>query len=273
MDKKTESLGRILLGLLSVAGVATMAYLVYLHYAYGKESFCNIGEGLSCELVNQSLYSEIFGIPVSILGVLYFLAVFIFSVFRFNEKTLKQIAFVTIVFLGPSVYLTLIEIFVLENICVLCEGSKVLMLLIIGVVVYVLRPVSLGKNLIIGALIFAVIAGGTTYAIHANVVPEGKYDIFAQCLTDEGMLMYGSATCSFCAKQRAMFGSAFEFIDEIECDPRNPDSEVERCVAKDIEHTPTWIQEDAEGNELHRFEAGVVSFEELSAVSGCPIEE
>ncbi len=98
----------------------------------------------------------------------------------------------------------------------------------------------------------------------------GEYDTFAQCLYDSGLRMYGSATCSFCAKQRALFGPSFRFIREIECDPRNPLPQTERCIAKNITGTPTWIKEDAGGNDVYRFPAGVVALEDLSTVSGCP---
>jgi uncharacterized membrane protein len=273
MEQNSKNIFRIILGLISLAGTFIMGYLVYLHYHVGAESFCNLGEGLSCELVNQSLYSEVLGIPVSIMGVIYFSVIFLLVLLRYSEKTLKQIAFVTIVFLGPSIYLTLTEIFIIKSICVLCETSKVLMLVIIGVIVYALKPVSLSKNLVIGGLILAVLSGGTTYYIHASAVPEGTYDIFAQCLYDEGMRMYGSEGCSFCAKQRGLFGSAIEFVNEIECDPRYEGYEVERCVSKQIEHTPTWILEDENGEDVVRLEPGVQSLEKLSEVSGCAIEE
>ncbi len=97
----------------------------------------------------------------------------------------------------------------------------------------------------------------------------GEYDEFAECLYDSGMRMYGSETCSFCERQRQLFGESFRFIKEIECDPRNDDSEYERCIEKGISHTPTWILEDKKGNDVHRFESGVQSLEALSEVSGC----
>lgn len=101
----------------------------------------------------------------------------------------------------------------------------------------------------------------------------GEYNTFAQCLTEKGMVMYGSATCHFCAQQRAMFKSSFDHITEIECDPRNPDPEAERCIAKNIEQTPTWILEDADGNTITDLGSGVQSFETLSEAAGCPLEK
>jgi len=99
----------------------------------------------------------------------------------------------------------------------------------------------------------------------------GDYDTFAQCLYDSGLRMYGSVTCRFCAQQRAMFGGSFKHIREIECDPRNPLAEAERCIAKNIEATPTWVLEDKNGDDVERFQAGVQTLEALSEVSGCPL--
>jgi len=271
MNQKT---GKIALLIISFLGMLVMGYLVSLHYSPDDGStFCDFGEGLSCDIVNKSAYAKIFGIPMSILGFLYFLGIFITILMRMDNKTLRGIAFLSITFLGPSLYLTGIELFVLKNVCIFCELSKVLIFSIIGISFWLLEHNRLKQGAIWFALFLAIIFGFITYTAQSNVVPSGLYDEFAQCLTDKNMVMYGSITCSFCAKQRAMFGDAFEFATEIECDPRYSDDEEElnRCAAKNIKGTPTWILEDNEGNDVFRFDAGVVTLERLSEVSECPL--
>jgi hypothetical protein len=115
------------------------------------------------------------------------------------------------------------------------------------------------------AFVFSGSRGGT------EEVVAGEYDTFAQCLYENGMRMYGSATCSFCARQRKDFGNSFHFVREIECDPRNKDNQANLCISKNISHTPTWIHEDDAGNDIFRFDSGVVSLEDLSKESGCPL--
>ncbi|MBI4135858.1 vitamin K epoxide reductase family protein [Candidatus Uhrbacteria bacterium] len=264
---------RITLIILAVLGLATMGYLTNLHFAPEANAFCNIGEGYSCDIVNKSEYAKILGIPVSILGLLYFVLVLAVGIFKYTPSALKAVAFLTIAFLGPALYLSYIEFFVLKNICILCEGSKILML---GIVVgswIALRPLKLGTATITGAVILALILAGATWAMQSRGGPGDKYVGFAQCLTDKGFIMYGSVTCAFCARQRALMGEeVFEkYSIEIECDPRNPGAEVERCIAKNIERTPTWIQEDAQGAELYRFGPGVQSLEKLAEVSDCQL--
>lgn len=115
-----------------------------------------------------------------------------------------------------------------------------------------------------------VFLGGSTEEEEQVVLP-GEYDTFAKCLYDSGLRMYGSETCSVCNSQRKLFGNSFHLIEEIECDPRNDAEEAKTCVPKNISHTPTWIHEDAEGNELFRFEAGLQTLEKLGEAAGCPL--
>lgn len=263
---------RLTLLVLAAAGMGVMGYLISLHYAPETgQAFCTFGEGLSCEVVNKSLYSEIFGIPMAVLGFLYFAGVFALAVLRYTDTMLRYVFLGTIAFLGPSLYLTGIELTVLDNICVFCELSKVLMLAVAGVALWAIWDKRPSIQAVGIAVVAAIAFAGITYYAHATVVPAGTYTEFAQCLDESGFIMYGSEGCSFCARQRALFGDAFEHITEIECDPRFPSAQVERCVEKDIEHTPTWIQEDGAGNTLYRFEAGLLPLKRLSEVSECPL--
>jgi len=251
-----------------------MGYLTNLHFSPDEGAFCNLGEGLSCDIVNKSQYSEVIGIPMSILGLLYFIGVLVVGVWKYNPSTLKKALYLSIAFMGPSLYLSGVEFFVLKNICVFCEISKVLILAIIFVLVASLgrSKVSMGK--IVGSIVFGVILLTITFFAQKSGVPSGFYDDFAQCIEERGMKMYGSLGCSFCAKQRGMFGDSFDkHVNEIECDPRFEGSQVERCVAKKISHTPTWIHEREDGSEIFRFDSGVQSLEKLAEVSGCELPE
>src|SRR5690348_14242627 len=50
-----------------------------------------------------------------------------------------------------------------------------------------------------------------------------KYDSFAKCLSDRHAKMYGLFWCPHCADQKAMLGSAFEYVSYVECaSPGNP---------------------------------------------------
>jgi len=107
-----------------------MVYLTYLKFSAGT-SFCDINAAFSCSVVNQSVYSTLLGIPVSILGLIYFAAVggLVFSGVA-GKETYRLIFLATAASLAFSLYLSYAEVFILQTICVLCESSKVLMLLI-----------------------------------------------------------------------------------------------------------------------------------------------
>lgn len=243
-EKKPSVVGRILLILLSTAGLATMIYLTSLHFKDGA-AVCDLNAKLSCSVVNSSEYSELFGIPVAILGVGFFLLMLGASLLRYTRDTLKLMIFASLVFLGPSLYLTLLEIFVIGSICLFCELSKVIVISIIVTALFFLKPMKKdeAKNLLTSGIVLGLVVAGGTFMAHritSTAPAEGEYTAFAQELSDEGWVMYGSVTCQFCGRQRAAFGDeAFEYIHEIECDPRNANSEAELCVAKEINHTPT----------------------------------
>ena len=100
---------------------------------------------------------------------------------------------------------------------------------------------------------------------------SANLDSFAQCLNEKGVKMYGSYICSACLATKKMFGSSFEYIEEIECHPKGPNPQTDLCLKKDIKKTPTWILEK-DNQEIGRF-AGFQSLEDLSEFSGCPLEK
>jgi len=73
------------------------------------------------------------------------------------------------------------------------------------------------NKIILGIVVVILVIIGWIFLVPSSEngveeVQAGEYDTFAQCLYDSGMRMYGSVTCSFCAKQRTLFGNSFHFI-------------------------------------------------------------
>lgn len=109
------------------------------------------------------------------------------------------------------------------------------------------------------ALLYGVISG-----MFVKTVPPGKYDSFAKCLTQKGVVMYGSYLCGYCNRQKEMFGDSFKYINYVECHPNGPNANPQLCTEKRIRGVPTW---EIDGN-LH---SGLKSLEELSSLSGCAL--
>lgn len=80
---------------------------------------------------------------------------------------------------------------------------------------------------------------------------------FAQCLTQKGAVMFGTETCSFCKRQKTVFGDSFEFVTYVDCQEHR-----ETCMNAGIRGYPTWII----GNTPYE---GLQSISQLEKASGC----
>lgn len=111
---------------LSLAGLGTSGYLTYSHYADQATVCAGIG---SCEFVQTSEYSEIIGIPVALFGLLFFVGLGSLSLLRVilwrrEVEWARPLAFSMA--LGGTAfvsYLTYIELFVIDAICVWCVAT------------------------------------------------------------------------------------------------------------------------------------------------------
>jgi uncharacterized membrane protein len=110
---------------LAMAGMGVAAYLAYSHYA-DETIMC---AGLSgCAAVENSEYSAVIGIPVAVLGMLFcagLLALVLARMVRLplTEEWAPVAAFsMTLTGVAFAAYLTYIEIFVVEDICIWCTS-------------------------------------------------------------------------------------------------------------------------------------------------------
>lgn len=95
------------------------------------------------------------------------------------------------------------------------------------------------KTLILASamMVVGLLSGCGTPGTTDTTNPE--MDAFAQCLTDAGVMMYGSPTCPYCNKQKEMFGESFAKINYVDCveDPQ-------ACTDAEVEGIPAWDFED-----------------------------
>ena len=126
---------------------------------------------------------------------------------------------------------------------------------------------SSSSYLLYGGAVLAVIF---LIAFTANQEPAPSiYDEFAQCLTEEGVTMYGAWWCPHCERQKEEFGDAFSFVNYVECSPAGTRSMSAACKAEGIEGYPTW--EYADGSRV----SGEQRLETLATQTGCelPVSE
>jgi len=109
-------------GLVALAGIGISAYLTWVHY---DESALVCVAGGGCETVQQSSYAEIAGLPVALLGLVSYAIVLGLIVWDTPYARLgaASLAFIGLAF---SVYLLVLQLFVIDAVCVWCLANDVL---------------------------------------------------------------------------------------------------------------------------------------------------
>ncbi|MEO5645889.1 MAG: thioredoxin domain-containing protein [Candidatus Paceibacterota bacterium] len=116
--------------------------------------------------------------------------------------------------------------------------------------------------------IWIVVTLGIIIALVAFLVVQakkpGKYDTFAQCITDSGAKFYGAWWCPHCQAQKALFGKSAKKLPYIECQTKDS-KQTKQCDDLGIAGYPTWIF--ADGTK----ETGERTFAQLGAKTNCPV--
>ena len=124
---------------LVVVGLAAASYLTWLKFSGAYEACIGVGD---CELVNQSRFSELGGVPVALLGAgayLLILGMLIWERIDQSEWPLMLLFGLTTFGTLYSAYLTYIELAVLHAICPYCVVSAIAMTLLWAVTIYRLQ--------------------------------------------------------------------------------------------------------------------------------------
>ena len=129
MDRKL----RITSIVLAALGLLDSVYLVWVKLT-GAYALCGpIG---NCESVNSSRFSEIFGIPIALLGAGAYLIMIILLLIEHRNPFLSE--FSSLIIFGMSligvlysIYLTYIEVVVLGAICPYCVISAIILVILL----------------------------------------------------------------------------------------------------------------------------------------------
>jgi uncharacterized membrane protein len=118
---------RIPMIVLTVLGVGIASYVTYVHYA-GIKPACTAGE--SCTKVQTSIYSELAGVPVALMGLIGYVAILASLLAPETERTRFATLALTLGGFGFSAYLTYRELFSIHAICEWCVTSAIVMTLL-----------------------------------------------------------------------------------------------------------------------------------------------
>lgn len=115
-------------------------------------------------------------------------------------------------------------------------------------------------------IIVAVIALFAAAAYLGFLKRTSKYDAFAKCTAARGAKMFGAYWCPHCQEQEEAFGSAFKYVNYVECGVKGDvHAQSEACKQASIKHYPTW--EFPDGSRVE----GKQSFEFLGDKTGCSL--
>lgn len=128
-ERRPGWLAPVTLGL-SLLGLLVSGYLTYEHFTDNATLACTVTGVVDCSKVTSSAWSTFVGVPVSVLGVVFFallVGLCLPSVWRLESVWLDRarLAWVS-VGLAMALYLVWAELFRIHAICLWCTGIHVL---------------------------------------------------------------------------------------------------------------------------------------------------
>ncbi len=150
MARSRLSRGDLLLlsAVLAIAGAGDAAYLTWMWYSEAGASWCDINAYLSCSAVGRSVFASFGGVPTAVIGLLGFalLASLAVLALRGRERIRGQRiegAVLGVAILGAIIgtVLTILEVFVIQALCILCAFGFVLDLGVLGLAAALVRTV------------------------------------------------------------------------------------------------------------------------------------
>ena len=108
---------------LALLGLADASFLTFKHF-WGGPLPCSILNG--CDTVVNSTYATWLGVPVALVGALFYLVFLILAVWYLDsgqEQIFDFILVLAVIGFGVSIYFVSLQIFVLKALCLYCLVS------------------------------------------------------------------------------------------------------------------------------------------------------
>jgi uncharacterized membrane protein/Zn ribbon nucleic-acid-binding protein len=234
---------------LALLGMGLSGYLTFSAWQGKAVAFCT--EGAGCDIVLNSRWSTLLGMPTSLWG---FLTYALLAAVAWNRDAANRWRWAWVISLFGllfSLYLTGISFFSLQAACLYCLVSLGLMTTIFLLTTFQ-RPATLsrfswgpflGKS--VGAAAFIIVALHLHYAGYLGSAPKAEDPWIrglAEHLSRSEAKFYGASWCPHCSEQKHLFGSSEKRIPYVECSPGGPKApQAPVCKEKNIQSYPTWI--------------------------------
>jgi uncharacterized membrane protein len=126
----TERYLRVAVAALALIGAGIAGYLTYTHFK-GSPPVCLTS---GCEVVQNSRWSELFGIPIALLGMLTYLSIVATTLVRLPLS--KQVgAMIALAALGFNAYLLYIQAYEIGRYCTWCVSNEIVSALLAPVAI------------------------------------------------------------------------------------------------------------------------------------------
>jgi uncharacterized membrane protein len=135
----TSRLDRVALAL-SALGLLVAGYLTIEHYTASTTLACPETGVVNCQKVTTSAQSAVLGIPVALLGLMFFVVMLVACLPPVWRMTQPAVRWGRLAFAGVGVafvvYLVYAELFILDAICLWCTAVHVLTVALFAVLVF-----------------------------------------------------------------------------------------------------------------------------------------
>jgi uncharacterized membrane protein len=114
----------------SLAGLGVAGYLTYEHYTGSTSLVCSDKGIVNCLAVTTSSYSKVAGVPVAVLGLIFFVVMLVLqlpAMWDRDDRLVRtgRVAW-AVVGMGTVFYLLYAELFQIDAICLWCTAVHVL---------------------------------------------------------------------------------------------------------------------------------------------------
>lgn len=140
---KLPALTTWIIPVLAVIGLGVAGYLAYVEISHEAAVCGPIGD---CNVVQSSSYATIAGVPVAVLGLLSYSAIIVLYIIQSRRDDMAAMwcrgALLTVTIAGVlfSIYLTVVELVVIEAVCMWCLTSAVVTGVLLLLIVIPLTP-------------------------------------------------------------------------------------------------------------------------------------
>lgn len=286
---------RLLIAAVAILGALNTAYITATKL-FGGQAACPTS---GCEQVLSSPYAYVFGIPLSLFGLLAYIGMAVFALAPLTVNPDKNKSLRTslenrtwlLLFIGSTAMLVFsgylmyimasqfVAVYGAGGICYYCIASALFALTLFVLTLLGRAWDDVGQLLFTGVIVALVTIVGTL-GIYANVGGSATADTAGQTgpaitstsgqaeialakhLTSIGAKMYGAYWCPHCHDQKQLFGQqAWREVTYVECASDGQNAQPDVCAAQGIEGYPTW---EVNGKKL----SGTQTLQQLAEASG-----